>query len=326
MAAADLPGWYLPVDGYLWDPWFHRSGDVVHLFHLFQAAPPGRTRASVFPRDRPVIAHATWTRAEGWQSRGTALDYTGAPYDEDRIHTGCVTNHDGTFAMLYSGSNQFLCLAHSGDLDHWVKDPDNPVLSPDPARYRKRWRDPWLLQGLTGERHTVVIAAQYATHTGPPIGTVAVAHSPDLHHWRQDTPLLIPAWFTWLEVPELHHLDGLSYLVFATREQWITPAGRDALRAHGLPARDGAYYLMSATWRGPYESIGSLSEGPESGYTTRLLETAASEQWLWSHVEYDRTGTPVFGLQAPRSCTVATSQGQVPSAAHAVTAGQVGHR
>lgn len=322
MTAADLPGWYLPLDGYLWDPWFYRSGDVVHLFHLFQAAPAGLSRTSVFPRDRPVIAHATWTRDDGWTPTGIALDYTEAPYDEQRIHTGCVTDHDGTFAMLYSGSNQFLCLAHSDDLDHWVKDPDNPVLSPDAGIYRSRWRDPSLLQGQTGERYTVVVAAQHATDTGPPVGAVAVAHSPDLRRWRQDTPLLVPAWFTWLEVPELHHLDGLWYLVFATREQWITPAGRDALGAHGLRARDGAYYLISPTWRGPYDSIGSLSGGAGSEYTTRLLETAASERWLWSHVEHDSTGTPVFGLQPPRSCTVATG-GQL---LFDTTARQVDHR
>lgn len=305
MAGGDLPDWYVPVGGYLWDPWFHQVGGVTHLFHLFQAAPGGSSRNDIFPRDRPVIAHATWAADEGWTPRGVAVDYTGTAYDEDRIHTGCVIDRGGAFAMLYSGSNRFICLANSSDLDHWVKDENNPVMAPDPALYRSRWRDPWVLGGLAGEKYTVLVAAQSAHNGPPPVGVVGVAHSTDLVHWRQDSPLEVPPWFEWLEVPELHHLGGLWYLIFATRQRWITTAGRDALRARGIRLRDGAYYLTSRSLQGPYDAPGVLSEEPGSGYTTRLLPGSATEHRLWSHVEHDRNGRVVFALAPPRPCTAA---------------------
>lgn len=301
MTTSAVPPPYVPSEGYLWDPWFHTVGDVVHLFHLLQKAPRGMDRAAVYPRDRPVIAHATWTGREGWVSRGTAVDYTGTTYDEDRIHTGCIVEGDDSFHMLYSGSNRFICQATSDDLDRWTKAAGNPVLRPDPARYLDRWRDPWVTDGLAGERYTMVIAAQQRGARDHPTGVVGVAHSHDLLAWHQDDPLVVPPWFTWLEVPELHQLDGLWYLLFATRRAWITEEGRIAIRARGLDAVDGAYYLVAPSWRGPYGSIGRLTGTSESpGYTTRLVRRSPAERWLWSHVEHDGGGRPVFGLASPR--------------------------
>ena len=294
------PGYYLPADGYLWDPWFHRAGAVIHLYHLLQRTPSGLCRTDDYPRDRPVIAHATWTEDGGWEPRGTAVDYTGTPYDEDRIHTGCVVEHEGAFAMLYSGSNRVVCLAHSLDLDHWWKDDQNPLLAPDPALYLDRWRDPWVCPGLTGRRYTMVLAAQHPSSSKAAVGAVAAAHSDDLRTWVQDSSLQIPPWFQWLEVPEIHELEGTWHLLFATRRRWITAEGALALRARGLPAADGAYCLTAPAWRGPYESIASLGVWP-GRYTTRLFCATPTDRWLWSHVEHDSTGKALFGLQPPRS-------------------------
>ena len=303
------PGWYVPADGYLWDPWFQPAGETVHLFHLFQPVPGDSSRDSAFARDRPTIAHATWSMNEGWTPRGTAIGYTQQAYDERRIHTGCVVEHEGSFSMLYSGANRFVCLAESGDLDSWTKAPQNPVAYPDPAIYMDRWRDPWVLNGSVAEKYTMLVAAQQDRGAGNAVGVVAVAHSADLEHWQQDVPLQTPDWFEWLEVPELHHIDGTWYLLFATRQRWITAAGEDALEAHGLRAVDGAYYLMASSWRGPYEAIGFLSDDIPFAYTTRMLRRSETEYWLWSHVEKDGDGRIVFGLQPPRVCTAAPGGG-----------------
>ena len=148
MDIGELPGWYLPPDGYLWDPWFFPVGSTIHVFYLFQPAPGSMPRDAIFARDKPTIAHATWSRDEGWVHKGTAIDYTGQPYDAERIHTGCVVERDGSFYMLYSGSNRFVCLAQSGDLDTWAKVPQNPVASPDPDIYLEHWRGSLPLKAL----------------------------------------------------------------------------------------------------------------------------------------------------------------------------------
>ena len=92
------------------------------------------------------------------------------------------------------------------------------------------------------------------------MGTVAVAHSSDLRRWQQDEPLRVPDWFEWLEVPEVHYIDGTWYLLFVTRRRWVTARGTAALRAQGLDAQDGAYYMMASSWRAASETIRSLSE------------------------------------------------------------------
>jgi sucrose-6-phosphate hydrolase SacC (GH32 family) len=299
-AASRRPDWYLPPDGYLWDPWFHRVGDTIHLFHLFQGAGRRPYHGPAQPRDHPVIAHATWSAVDGWTAIGTAIDYTGASYDAQRIHTGCVVERAQGFSLLYSGSNRCVCLAESDSLSEWSKAGRNPVARPDPTRYLARWRDPWVAVEELDERYTMLIAAQQATAGPQPVGVVAVAYSTDLVHWHQDAPLRTPPWFRWMEVPELHEIDGSWYLLFATRAIWITADGRAALRDRGLLPLDGAYALVASSWQGPYEGILFLSGDVPPAYTTRLVKRSPTEWWLWSHVEHDGEGGVIFGLQPPR--------------------------
>ena len=306
--SGELPGWYVPPDGYLWDPWFHRVGSTFHVFYLFQPVPESFRRDETFARSRPTIAHAVWSSGEGWIYRGTAIDYAGQPYDAERIHTGCVVERNGDFFMLYSGSNKFICLARSEDLNTWTKVPENPVASPDPAIYMAHWRDPWVLEESPADEYTMVVAGQQNNGEGT-VAKVAVAHSPDLRHWEQDLPLEVPDWFEWMEVPELHCIDDIWYLLFVTRQKWVTEQGKDALRAQGLDALDGAYYMMASSWRGPFETIRFLSEQVPGAYTTRLLRRSPTEYWLWSHVEKDHNGRPLFGLRPPVLCVPARGGG-----------------
>lgn len=307
-AAGGLPDWYRPTAGHLWDPWFVVRDDVLHLFHLLQVPPAWLSRDDPFPRDRPVIAHATWAAGSGWTDHGVVVGDTGTAYDAERIHTGCVVEHGGGYLMFYSGSNRAVCLARSPDLETWTKDPDNPVLRPDPRRYLGRWRDPSVVRGATGAGHVLLVAAQRSGPDGEPVGVVAVARSPDLVRWEQEAPLTLPPWFAWWEVPELQEVRGTWYLVFATRGRWITAAGREAFRALGLRPADGAYCLSAPSWRGPY---GSLTHLAGAGYTTRLLARSPTEHWLWSHVEQDDAGRTVFGLAPPRRIGVGPDGGLV---------------
>jgi hypothetical protein len=148
----------------------------------------------------------------------------------------------------------------------------------------------------------MLVAAQRA---GSEIGVVAVARSHDLLRWEQQEPLDIPPWFAWLEVPEVHLIAGVWYLLFVTRERWISAAGREALQAQGVTPRDGAYYLRADHWRGPYRQIEGLFPADPGRYTTRLVTTPSGARWLWSHTERDQAGRPTFELAPPVACRVA---------------------
>lgn len=298
-AQAACPSEYAPTDGYLWDPWFVWQGDQLHLFHLLQPTPSGADRTRDYPRDRPVIAHAAWSPGTGWERHSIALDYSGAAYDAERIHTGWIVRHADTWLLFYSGSRRHVCLAASDDLETWHRSPLNPLLTPDPRLYGPQWRDPWIYRDLADRGYTMLMAAQ---RPGAVEGVVGVARSDDLLHWEQQDPLDIPPWFTWLEVPELHHIGGAWYLLFATRAAWITDAGRDALQAQGVASGDGAFYLRADRWRGPYRQVERFFPADSGRYTTRLVTTPAGERWLWSHVERDLTGHPLFKLAPPLIC------------------------
>lgn len=291
------PGGYAPAEGYLWDPWFVWHGERLHLFHLLQPTPAGAVRTGDYPRDRPVIAHAVWSPGAGWERRAIALGYTGAAYDAERIHTGWIVRRDETWLLFYSGSRRTVCLATSDDLETWRKSTMNPLLAPEPRLYGPQWRDPWIYRDLDDRGYTMLLAAQRHAPDGQ--GVVGVARSDDLLHWEQQEPLDIPPWFTWLEVPELHRIGGVWYLLFVTREAWITDAGREALRAQGVAPRDGAFYLRAGHWRGPYRVVERLFPAASGRYTTRLVTTPVGDRWLLSHVERDPDGRPVFELAPP---------------------------
>jgi Glycosyl hydrolases family 32 N-terminal domain len=292
-----VPPAYVPPEGWLWDPWFHVEGDTVHLFHLLQQG----DRGALTVRDAPVIAHATWSAATDWVRQPLAITPTGAWYDAQRIHTGCIVETSGGYAMLYSASNTYVALAHSDDLVHWAKAPDNPVAQPAPGLYLPHWRDPWVLEQGVGDRFTMVVAAQQPGPHDEPLAAIAVAHSDDLVAWRQDRPLATPPWFEWMEVPELHLHAGRWILLFVTRRKWVTPAGLTALAALGLDPQDGAYCLTADDWHGPYGDLRYLSRTEPPGYTTRLVRPSASTTWLWSHVETETADGERFFLAPPRA-------------------------
>lgn len=299
------PGGYARAGGYLWDPWFVWDGDVLHLFHLFQPAPRHYDPERGFARDRPVIAHATWTWGAGWQDRSIAIDYTGTEYDAERIHTGCVVRHGDQWWMFYSGSRKHVCLATSDDLETWHKHPANPILTPDPSLYGPFWRDPWIYRDPGDGRYTMLLAAQRPQGGAEEgAGVVGVARSRDLLTWDQHHPLDTPSGFAWLEVPELHHIAGRWYLLYVTQAHWIDETARGRLRAQGIAAGTGAYYAAADAWRGPYRRIERLFPAHSPRYTTRIVTTPRGERWLWSHADWVDNGERRMELLPPLVCTV----------------------
>ena len=135
-------------DRWLWDFWFARDGDDVHVFYL--QAP----RALGDPELRHVnatIGHAVSRDLRDWRILPDALG-PGAPgaFDDLATWTGSIVEHDGRWMLLYTGVSraegagaQRIGLASSADLLRWER--HGMVLEADPRWYEPpAWRDPWV--------------------------------------------------------------------------------------------------------------------------------------------------------------------------------------
>src|SRR5215213_6370282 len=133
-------------DHWLWDFWFARDGDDVHLFHL--KAP--RSLGDPELRHRhAAIGHAVSRDLRTWRVLEDALA-PGPPgeFDDLATWTGSVIRHHGRWHLFYTGIShadgpgiQRIGVASSDDLLAWER--HGLVLEADPAWYEPGdWRDP----------------------------------------------------------------------------------------------------------------------------------------------------------------------------------------
>ncbi|MCC7209086.1 MAG: glycoside hydrolase, partial [Anaerolineae bacterium] len=102
---------------------------------------------------------------------GEALPRGGLNEQDLYVFTGCVFEHGGTFHIFYTGHNphlraagkpeQAIMHATSPDLITWTKDPANPILFADPARYEPHdWRDPFIFLNEETREFWMLLAAR----------------------------------------------------------------------------------------------------------------------------------------------------------------------
>jgi beta-fructofuranosidase len=136
-----------PSTGWINDPigpvvWHGRT----HLFHQFN--PAGGYW------DRPHWGHVTSHDLVTWRRRPVALTPDPAGPDADGCFSGSVVVDGDEAVMFYTGvrgepgpeQRQLTCVARSRDpdLDVWVKDPDNPVVTPPDDLELLGFRDPYV--------------------------------------------------------------------------------------------------------------------------------------------------------------------------------------
>ncbi len=205
-----------PATGWMNDP----TGPVrwngsIHLFH--QHNPDGGYWA------RPHWGHLVSEDLVHWQRRPTALSPDDEGPDVDGCYSGCVVVDGDEAVMVYTGARgevgpsqaQTTCLARSQDrwLDHWEKDPANPVTTAPEDRGLLGFRDPfvWREAGCWW---------QMLGAGSPGLGGAALLYrSDDLVTWTEVGPLLTGV--------DLHAVDPEEW----TGSMWECPAllrGRDA--------------------------------------------------------------------------------------------------
>ncbi|MFN8525946.1 MAG: hypothetical protein U0821_22830 [Chloroflexota bacterium] len=207
------------------------NGEQIHLFHL------------TLP-NHDVVQHVVSDDGLAWRALPAAIRTSdpGEGPDDDMIYTMSVTEHGGTYYMVYTalgraeaGRIQRVAVATSGDLIRWTKHPGNPVAEADPRWYeavpapggRVSWRDPKPIR--VGDTFYAVVCGRESD--GPYLrrGCAALIASPDLVNWEVRPPLFAPRRYWDLECPQVFTVDGHYYLTAGIMEDrsqryWQAPA------------------------------------------------------------------------------------------------------
>jgi beta-fructofuranosidase len=268
---------------WLWDFWFARDGEDVHVFYLQAPRPLGDPELR---HRNATIGHAVSRDLRRWRVLPDALG-PGAPgeFDDLATWTGSVLRHDGRWHLFYTGISraedgrvQRIGLAISEDLVAWER--QGVLLEADLRWYgREHWRDPWVDRDEEGGRFDMLICAKVDGR-----GVVGHAVSRDLRGWQAQPPLSPPGAHFHLEVPQLVRLDGAWRLVFSDDTTGC-----------------GIHYLTAGERLGPYpaDSRELLPRArPRRHYAGRLLEHRG-EWLLFTWLMDDEHGVFVGALSDP---------------------------
>ena len=242
---------------WLWDFWFARDGEDVHVFYL-QA--PRSLGDAELRHVNATIGHAVSRDLRRWRVLPDALGAGGpGAFDDLATWTGSVVRHDGRWRMYYSGISradggkvQRIGSAVSDDLVRWRR--EGVLLEADARWYdREHWRDPWVAWDAERRCFDMVVCAKRGGR-----GIVGHAASPDGLAWTAGPPLSPPTRHFHIEVPQLVRLDGAWRILFC-----------DDTSGSGL------HYLSAPDRLGPYPA-GSRdllpAARPRRHYAGKLLE------------------------------------------------------
>ena len=230
------------------DAWYYEASDAVHVYFLTK---PEGSDAGL------DIGHAVSRDLVDWEYLGPALE-RGAlgAWDDRNLATGSVIRHGGRYWMAFTGHKmgeplfvQRAGMAVSDDLVRWEKLPENPTSEADPAHYElvstgqrtlTHWRDPFLLD--TGEDVVMYVTARRTHGDITTRGAIGLARSTDMRRWEALPALEHDPIAEEMEVPQVYAIDGRYYLVFCTKDYWLSPSytsrvPRAPASQHGL--RDG---------------------------------------------------------------------------------------
>lgn len=304
-AAATNPG-YAPPGKFLWDAWFLKVANYYHLFHL-QA---DRTHEPDERHHNQVsIGHAVSSNLSDWTPLPPALE-PGEPgeWDDLSLWTGCVFATGQQFYLFYTARTrtqfwiQRLGLATSVDLVHWTKFSQNPILEADNRHYDMKneknalgvvpaFRDPFIFEYFnpaTKKKVFYLVFCGRAKDQPPEYnGCLGVAVSKNLIDWRLLPPLLAPARYDEMEVPQLLFHRNQYYLFFTTYAKNYSPIWQKQVS----PAT-GLHCYVSDQLLGPYEpwhGHGVVSDNPQL-MGLRLIEPVSETEYLacgWLNTDAD---------------------------------------
>lgn len=296
-----------PPDQYVWDFWTVQDGEDTHLFYL--RAP----RSLPDPEMRHANArcgHAVSRDLTRWTELPVALEPGPAgSWDDRAIWTGSVCRVGDRWAMLYTGTNwaedgkiQRVGLAWSDDLTQWTKDPANPVIVADPARYLGQnpdhqqelaWRDPFLMADPAGDGHLAYITAQRRGGGPGKPGCVALARSRDLRAWTVEGPVTEMDEFFLMEIPQVIPWEGRYILIFNADKSWVRADS-------AAPVATGAFYALSDSPYGGFRYAGPVAVGQTNAlFGAKVAPGPDGRPMVLSWQGYQPDGSFLGGLTDP---------------------------
>jgi beta-fructofuranosidase len=153
-------------------------------------------------------------------------------------------------------------VAVSDDLANWDKLPENPtteaaapLYEPVSSGHRTAsiWRDPFLFD--TGEEVIQYVCARRTDGDVSDRGTLGLARTRDMRTWELMPPPDHDRVADELEVPQVHRIDSLYYLVFCTHPKWLAPAFRERFPGHAFRSTD--YSMVGESPLGPFRVHGT---------------------------------------------------------------------
>jgi beta-fructofuranosidase len=279
-------------DRWLWDFWFAREGDDVHVFYLQAPRSLGRPELRHW---NATIGHSVTRDLRTWEVLEDALG-AGPPgaFDDLATWTGSIVRQGGRWHLLYTGVSradaplQRVGRAVSDDLVGWER--HGVVVESDPRWYeRVHWRDPWVQPDPDGGGFHMFLTARANVGTFDGRGVIAHAVSADLGTWVVQPPVTEPGEFFELEVPQLVHLAGAWRLFFCTTGVHHSAARR----ARGVMPETGTHYMTARRMLGPYalDRDGFLMGHPEGRhYAGRVIEHGGQWWFLAWHMQEPRGG------------------------------------
>ena len=280
------------------DAWYYATGDAVHVYFLTK--PEGSDTGL-------DIGHAVSRDLVSWEYLGFAMT-RGAPgsWDDRNLATGSVIRRGGRYWMAFTGHKtgeslfvQRVGMAVSDDLVRWEKLPENPTSEADPAHYElvstgqrtlTHWRDPFLLD--TGDEVVQYVCARRTRGDTTTRGTIGLARSTDMRSWEALPPLEHEPIAEEMEVPQVYAIDGRHYLVFCTKDFWLSPSYKSRFPGHAFRSTD--YSMVGDSPLGPFRLHGTgeiMAEASPSSWYASQLVCYEGEWFLLSTVtdDVDRT-------------------------------------
>lgn len=290
------------ADHWVWDFWFARHEDDVHLFFLH--APKSLGDPELRHRNARV-GHAVSRDLVSWEHLGTALPPApeGAPDDLASWTGSVVRDHDGLWRMIYTGISraedgrvQRVIEAVSEDLNTWER--TDLLLEADPRWYQPQdWRDPWVVWDAEAGLWRMYVCASAKDAPPDGHGTVAMLTSPDLRSWTVHPPVVAPGEFRQMEVPQTVPVGSRLGLLFCANDIDHSKARL----ARGARPEYGTHVVYADGFEGPFRLDGddflSGDNGP-SMYAGRAIEHDG-RWWFLAWDRLDAGGNFVGALSDP---------------------------
>ncbi len=265
-------------------PFFHAGR--YHLFYL--SSPVGETELPA--RARTCWRHLVSDDLVRWEEEMVALPLgkEGDP-DTEGIWTGSVIHANERFHVFYTaaarGSSfpQTICHAVSDDLVHFVKDINNPILTPRLDMYEPQdWRDPFVFWNDEEGCFWMLIAARI--RSGPPgrRGAVALATSPDLVQWHVEAPLYAPGSTYCPECPEIFRLGDRWRLVYSRFSESPGTIYRDADYLRGPWRTPVVDRWDGGRWYAAKSLTDDRGRRIAFGWTHDRRGLTDTGEWLWA--------------------------------------------